>query len=320
MNIRALTKIGAFAALLITSGVSLSLTADAAQWPGALTGTTLISGYEPSGSALDGAMLYVVDDSGRLIKKGTKPNAPAAQVLNIGSYDLEGAEFVNGQLFLGVERENYPAGYGVSQGSGLLRVNTDNGQITGHWYLPQTSASGGSNQWLEALTFLPNEFCAQIRKNDGTLYNNGRGSVFGSGGLFLTSNQATGSIVVYDIDVNHPGTLVYVRTTPSLGTDLAGLEFHKDSGIIFGIWDTGDFVDTINLDLTRNNMNWQVPPGVTDVEGISISGCGDLARVIISQDNGAVKIFNDFPYAPCMIRGDAKGGVTPVGGVLIPSQ
>lgn len=286
----------------------------AAPWP--QNGQTIILfnganiAIEPSGSAYRNHWYYIPSDDGRVLKRWDQPAAfifPSGggryhNALN-ENYDLEGATFALDEdpyLYLAVERERdlRPGAPAGRYTSGMIRINPLTGGINpeDHWYLDALSAVGSSNSWAEGLTFLPNAHCHSIRKNDGTLYNNGQGSVFKSGGLFLFARQADGALVVYDIDTHTPEQSILVRVTspftaPGYGNlnDMSALNFHPESGLLFAAWDSRGIMGQISLDFSNVVSNfWTFPPGSSNEEGLEITGCGKKTKVVIAEDSGRV--------------------------------
>jgi hypothetical protein len=181
------------------------------------------------------------------------------------SGDLEG--LTNGadgdsRLYIGVE--NYPT---IKEFPG-----------TRTWLLPEM-AFGDTNSRLEALAFVPNEYCDLLN------YNNGHGSVFESGGLFLAGHQGDGRIYVYDINVNGSSVVFVGAYGPWGRTDLASLDFHYESGKLYALWDSSNIMGRLTRGLALE-QEWSLPAGGVEEEALCVFGCVP-ATIVIGEDPAA---------------------------------
>ena len=263
-----------------------------------------LTGFEPSGTVWHPGLnqLLVVDDGGGLARldiDGTN----VTRWDGIGG-DFEGVTYADAASDLVyVGQENYPT---------ILEVNRNTGAVGKTWLLNEM-ATGGTNSRLEALTFLPDEFCGNTTEQGGGLYNAGEGSQYGAGGLFLAGHQGDGKIYAYDVDLATSGVRTFVNsfgpyTDGSTLTDLSGLDLHRASGVLFAVWDGPNTIAALDVSIVGFQITqaWSFPAGSDNEEGVALvdDGCPEgLSRIVIAEDPESthdVWVYDEFPViCPC---------------------
>lgn len=283
----------------------------------------LQSGFNPGGMALSGPLLFIPSDSGTIKIKSLKTGFNQFTNYLFPARPFKGTAIAQNALFA-ILANTPPAVPSASKSvvpvpvgpPSIRRYNPDTLSA-----FPQSLTDGGQEWFLNdldpidpnsrpaGLTFLPDEFCRKMRKNDGTLYNNGQGSVFGTGGMFLASFKGTGMTRVYDIDLNNTQNVIHVRTNsphfaqgiPNLG-EISALTYHAESKHLVGIWDSAGVMGIIDDVATPGfKRTWALPPSSGHYKGVAVSGCGsENTNVILATDNGKV---TSYPFAssafPC---------------------
>jgi hypothetical protein len=256
-------------------GLLLGVMSFAGAWPAepqssaVNLGRDLPTAFEPSGVAYRQGVdaLWVVSDSGVLAQVDF--SGCVRSLVSIPG-DLEGVTWgADGDPTLYLGTENYPSIQGYVPARPIRT-----------WNLPEM-AFGDANTRLEALAFLPDGHCGILS------YNNGQGSQYQSGGLFLAGHQGDGKIYVYDIDTSGSAVTFIGTFGPYEGrTDLSGLCFHIPSGTLYGIWDAYGVMGRFSDDLKTVVETWSFPVGSDNEEGIAIVGCGLSSSIVICEDDG----------------------------------
>ncbi len=242
-------------------------------------GGDLPAGYEPSGAVWHDRFgaLFVVSDGGQV----SMLDASGSNVTtwNVAG-DLEAVCVADPQgdfVYLGVERPD-----------SVIEFNHATGAVVRTFDLTPWM-TGPSNSGLEALTFVPDESHPE-------------------GGLFYAGLQDDGRIYVFELPIASSGTSVdvtHVTTlTPVPGrTDLSGLDYHRDSGILYAVFDGYDALRAMEPDTTFL-AEWDLPGN--DQEGIAFAGC----ELFVAQDVGK-EVWSYF-FAPNIGDQDCDGQVTAV--------
>ncbi len=247
-----------------------------AAWPtgsGTEIGSGLPSGYEPSGAVWHERLgvLFLVSDDGWVSwmdQSGTSPTTwtPGG--------DLEGiavADPSSDYLYLGVEDPDSIREFDISTGA-----------LTGKSWNLTTWMTGAPGSGLEALTFVPNGDHPYPASD--------------SGGLFYAGLQADGRIYVFDVDLAHSGTVSPVDTIepyPGL-TDLSGLHYHAETGILYAIFDSWGLL--LEMDTNGAIIGAYVLPGDTQ-EGVTLlPACPETnTSIFIAEDAGEVWRYDGYP-------------------------
>jgi len=249
-------------------------------WPGD-SGMTIASdtveslgvGYEPSGIVYQSRLnkLVLVWDNGYITTMNT--DGSGINTDYVGG-DLEGITIVDQNtdyVYIGVENPDAIKEFDLNSG-----VYTSN-----QWDLT-TWMTGAPNQGLEALTFIP---------NGSHPYENSD-----LGGLFYAGLQADGKIYVFDINLSVSGSVSYIDTITvnASRTDISGLDYNSETGLIYAIFDFSD--ELVELNPENNTiLNTYILPGSAQ-EGISVkSNCPETsANVFIAEDSGDVKVYGNY--------------------------
>ena len=212
---------------------------------GGLPGT-----QEVSGAVWNPALqrLFVVDDnSGRITAMDANGNNKVSWEVGCnGDCDHEAvtfADWYSQQIFVGVEQS--PLGANNRKVRMYDLGGTSQAVLLQSWTLPEMGGTTPANSGLEGLTFVPDAFLVKFPDTNGVPYNAGKGSRFGSGGLFFAGLQNDGAIYVYDHDIKGPTTnRVFVRKfTPVPGrADLSDLSFDRQSGLLYVLWDSANLL------------------------------------------------------------------------------
>lgn len=297
---------------LITLTIAIAFShrsaAAADPWPAAPVETAKniggsLADFEPSDAVWSPARqsVFIVDDGGDVAELDL--NGKVKRIINVGG-DLEGitlADPANKHIYVGRERD-----------ATIIEIDPDAKPTGRNWQLTEM-VTGKKNRRLESLTFVPNAACATITGIDGKPYNNGRGSRFSSGGLFLAGHQGEGRIYIYDLDLEKPGSLTFINRVGPFRDDamplidLAGLCFHRATNTLYAMWDEENRVAAI--DVTKPGFAvskmWQLPAETIDQEGIALidDGCDShQSRIVIAEDDKKrhrVWVIDRFPVGPC---------------------
>lgn len=290
-------------------------------WPAEAAGINITaSGLLPGTEQVSGAVwnpaddrLYVVDDnSGRISSLAADGTGIASWSVSVADHDHEAltfADFASPNVYVGVE-----------QGAGatvvrkvrkfLLQAN-HTAALQQEWILTEMN-TGAANLGLESLTFVPDAFLRQFPDATGAPYNEGKGSRFGSGGLFFAGLQANGTVYVYDLDiVGNTTNSVFVRKfAPVSGRgDLAELGFDRSSGLLYCLWDganrlAGFVLPSVAEPAGHIFREWDLWAGgaTRSDEGFAIantSGIDGQSRVFFCDDFGEnVWRFDQWPAPP----------------------
>ncbi len=263
-----------------------------------------LADFEPSDAVWHPARqtIFVVDDGGRLAELDLAGNVK--HMLKIGG-DLEGvtlADTANPNVYVGRERD-----------ATIIEVDPDKGATGRVWRLSEM-VTGKKNRRLESLTFVPNAACAAISGPDGSPYNNGRGSKFGTGGIFLAGHQGDGRIYIYDVDLAKPDSVTFInrigpfRDNDAPLIDLSGLCFHRSTQTLYAMWDEENRVASIDISRPGFAVTriWSLPAETIDQEGIALidDGCeSKQSRIVIAEDDKRrhrVWLVQRFPVGPCV--------------------
>ena len=229
-------------------------------------GSDLPAGYEPSGAVWHSLFeaLFIVGDDGQVSM--LDDDGSNVTTWNVAG-DLEGicvADPESDFVYVGVEHPD-----------SILEFNHATGTVFRTFDLTPWM-TGPSNNGLEALTFVADESHPE-------------------GGLFYAGLQADGRIYVFDLPiassvasevVTHIATL-----TPVAGrTDLSGLDYHRESEILYAVFDGSDALRAMEPDMTFLS-EWDLPGN--DQEGIAFAGC----EMFVSEDVGKeVWRYSFLPY------------------------
>lgn len=292
----------------MVGGATLSGRA-AEPWPAENTPVTVapVAGW-PDSQELSGAVwnpvtqrVYVVDDnSGRITSMdATGRHSRSWRVGPAGDTDHEAitfADYDSPHVYVGVEQS--PPGQAVRKVR-QYELGGATARLVQSWTLPELG--GDANSGLEGLTFVPNAFLTRFPAATTGVYNAGRGSRFGSGGLFFAGLQADGTVYVYDLDIRRSTTnAVFVhKFTPVPGrTDLAELTFDRGSGLLYLLWDSANLlatwtVPTVTEPNGRRQQEWTLWPGGAgrSDEGLAVVPADADARtqrLFLTDDHGAL--------------------------------
>ncbi|MFH1038676.1 MAG: hypothetical protein V1789_08440, partial [PVC group bacterium] len=242
--------------------------------PGTEIGGSLPAGYEPSGAVWHERLgvLFLVSDDGWVSRINQDGTGPVTWVP--GSDDLEGITVADGDsdyLYVGVEDPD-----------SIREFDITTGAYTGKSWNLTAWMTGAAGQGLEALTFVP----------DG----DHPYSATGSGGLFYAGLQADGRIYVFDVDLAHSGTVSPVDTIepyPGL-TDLSGLHYHTETGVLYAVFDTWNLLLEMETDGTV--IEAFLLPGDTQ-EGVTMmpSCPASVTSIFIAEDAGEVWRYDGYP-------------------------
>lgn len=245
------------AALCLVGRVAAQADFPPAALPGVDIGGALPATFEPSGAVWHPRLdrLIVVSDSGRLATMradGTGTTSWAA------AGDLEDVTFADPATDL-IYLANEAA-------STIVEHNFVSRATTRTFNLAPFLPGGLGNDGIEGMTFVPDPADPE-------------------GGLFYVGLQLTGDIYVFRLSIRSSATatsVTFVRMfTPAIGrSDLAGLCFDRETGVLYAIWDTADLVRAMHPDGTFI-AEWILPG--SDQEGIALHG----SQMFIPQDPAA---------------------------------
>lgn len=261
---------GGVVRLLLVVGVFFSLplwSAFSAPWPadsGTEIGAALPAYYEPSGIVWHDRlnMLIIVSDDGHV-----------CQVDQEGGHfsdwdpggDIEGIAIADGStnhVYLGIEDPDSINEFDLAAGA-----------LTGKTWSLTSWMTGPSNSGLEGLTFVPNGHHPYAAS--------------GSGGLFYAGLQNDGRIYVFDVDLSTGGNVSYIDTITPVDdlTDISDLYYHRESGVLYAIFDDADMLLEMGTDGSVR-ASYTLPGN--DQEGLTLmpSCPGTVTSIIIAEDSG----------------------------------
>ncbi len=249
-------------------------------WTGGVgIGSGLGTGYEPSGLSWneETALLFVVGDGGQV---SWMSSSGVAVVTRTPGGDLEGVAIADPSspfVYLGVENPD-----------SIVEYNYQSRSLSGKSWTLTSWMSGDANQGLEALAFVPNGYHPYAASS--------------SGGLFYAGLQQDGKIYVFDVNLGTSGTVSHVATlTPYPGlTDISGLDFRPETGILYAIFDSSDLL----LEMDPDGTIWSaqtLPAGTQEGIAFRPDCAARTATVFIAHDDpGAVVRYQGYPIA-CLI-------------------
>lgn len=185
-------------------------------------------------------------------------------------------------------------------------------------YMPVESSGDGP----EALTFVPDTWLAASGFVDagGTPYV----SRNGMGGLMFVGHQSGGHVYVFDVNPNANNTFTFVGDYPTNRSEIAGLEFDRDNGLLY-VWHNAGGGTTWNelevmslspfddggvLKLTTLRT-YAAPPGAQslNMEGIALArgafSCENALRdFFVTIDGGGSQALMRFREFPCDCDGN----------------
>ena len=312
------SSVGILVGLLV---VFAGLPVVAAPWPAETVGTNIASsGSLPGTQEVSGAVwnpvwnrLFVVDDnSGRISCLDRDGGHIESWTVSVTDKDHEAvtfADFASSNVFVGVEQS--PAGEVVRKVRKFLLQANHQAALQQEWILTEMN-TGAANSGLEGLTFVPDAFLRQFPDTTGAVYNNGRGSRYGSGGLFFASLQDNGVVYVYDLDAaGNTTNKVFVRQfAPVSGrADLADLEFDRTSGLLYCLWDNANklaawMLPTVAEPAGHVYMEWDLwsGGGARSDEGIAVAntcGVNGTTQLFVCDDTAEnIWRFDQWPCPP----------------------
>ncbi len=271
---------------LITSFVlvvilSFSISVYAADWPGDSgvvigDGTNLGFEYEPSGLAYHSRLdkLVLVGDGGDITTINI--DGSGVDTWSDTSNDLEGVAIADPNtdyVYVGVENPDSIKSFNLST------------KAYGEKQWDLTSwMTGDPNSGLEALTFVPNGAHPYTNKNSS------------SGGFFYAGLQYDGKIYVFDVDLSTSGSVTYIDTITvnDSYTDISGLDYNSETGLVYAIYDTLNLLVEMEPDGTVVHI-YNLPGD--SQEGVSVvSSCPSTSsNIYIAQDSGDVWAYNSYP-------------------------
>ena len=220
--------------------------------------------YEPSGLVWHPRLqcLFLVGDEGQLTQMDTSGHIINAWEIGGDIEAVTIADETTDHIYIGLEDPD-----------SILEFDIQKGSLTNRRWLLTQWLSSEANQGLEALTFVPNKHHPYTQSS--------------SGGLFYAGLQADGKIYIFDIDLSHNNKVLHVDTiTPKANqTDLSGLHYLKETGIVYAIFDRSNQLAEMTPDGTMIGTHFL--PG-NDQEGITlIPLCqNDSATIFIALDRG----------------------------------
>ena len=269
-------------------------------WPANSVGTDISAalmsahvGFEPSGITWhEGRQSYfVVGDGGELAEitgAGTLENYWSP------GYNLEGIAIPdnNGDTVYLLD-ENSTSVYGFSISTGTLNGDS--------WDFSTVDVDSSANsEFLNANNNLGLEGIEWV--SDGS-HPYGTTSM---GGVFYVGWQYDGDIFAFSPDASGAVTFLAQISTTSGYTDLAGLDFDEDTGILYLDFDGLDLLEQYSLNGTLN-ASFTLPG--TSQEGISVhTDCAaGLAEVAVADDSGLVMLYTGFPSTCIPVDEDGDG-------------
>lgn len=244
---------------------------------------SLESGYEPSGIVYHDRLdkLVLVGDDGNVTTINTNGSIPVTWT---PGGDLEGVAIVDSNtdnIYVGVENPDSIREFSLSTET-----------YTGKQWELTAWMTGPSNSGLEALTFIP---------NGAHPYDNSD-----SGGLFYAGLQADGKIYVFDVDITVSGSVEFIDTITvnALRTDISGLDYNSETGLIYVVFDAFNELVELNLDGTIRNT--YTLPGSAQ-EGISVETSCPIttSNIYVAEDSGDVKAYGSYSIT-CLEEEDGE--------------
>lgn len=244
---------------------------------------TRYSGFEPSGAVwlASRGTFVIVGDSGQIAEI-----YPSGELVNFWSIswpcDLEDVTVIDDSTSMIYLLEEST--------SSILEFDLSTGELTGlSWNFYGTDESRGllyvADGWagVEGLTWVP----------DGD-------HSFGStpmGGVFVVGWQHDGDMYIYSPEDSGEITFIKEFHTVSGHTDIAGLNYDRNTKIFHAIYDGLDLWEQWDF-ATETLLGSYNLPGYAE-EGIAVaSSCADgLAQVLLADDDGRVFIYNGLPIA-----------------------
>jgi SdiA-regulated len=233
--------------------------------PGVNIGQNLPFGFEGSGAVYHPRLdrLFIVGDSG-VVASIEKDGGFYSQTIVGG--DLEGITYADpNSNFLYLALENPDS---------VLEFDVVAGVVTRAFDV-SAILTGSANLGVEAMTFVPDA-------NDL------------EGGLFHLGQQSNGRVYVFRLPIVSSATAttftLITSYVPVVGlTDIAGLEYDRERGRLYAIYDANDRL--VEMTTAGAVVNQWVLPG-TDQEGIAIDGCE-----LFTTDDMLLQIWkhHDFP-------------------------
>jgi peptidase C25-like protein len=266
-------------------------------WPadsGTEIGSGLPSGYEPSGIVWHERYdaLFLVSDDGWV--SWMDQSGSVITTWTPGS-DLEGITIADSDtdyLYLGVEEPETIREFDISAGA-----------LSGKSWDLTAWMPGVSGQGMEALTFVPNGHHPYSESS--------------SGGLFYAGLQADGRIYVFDVDLSVSGAVSYVDTIePYSGlTDLSGLHYHEETGVLYAIFDSWNILLEMATDGTISGgyqLSGDTQEGVT----LMTSCPSSETSIFIAEDAGEVWRYDGYPVN-CLATPTPSPSATPASTVTV---
>lgn len=250
-------------------------------WPATFNsevGGSLPSAYEPSGTVYHSRLnrIYVISDDGRLAYMNTDGSGVTSKTVGGDNEGLTIANESSNYLYIGIE-----------QPDSIIEVTTE-GVATGKSWNLTNWMTGADNAGLEGLTFVPNGYHSYADS--------------ASGGLFYASLQATGEVFVFDVNLSTSGTVTLVDSfTPyaAAGSDTADLFFSKQTGMLYVLYDSTQFVAEINPRTKTKIVDYTPVPDLNE-EGIMLiySYPSSTASLYLANDaDGSITKYTGYPVS-----------------------
>ncbi|MBN2621626.1 T9SS type A sorting domain-containing protein, partial [candidate division WOR-3 bacterium] len=159
-------------------------------------------------------------------------------------------------------------------GDGIKEFNISTGQLTRYFNLTPWM-QGPDNDGLESLTFVPD-------------------STNPEGGLFYAGLQLNSNIYVFQLPIKSSATDTHVTCigmfNPVGGrSNLSGLDFDPQSGIMYAIWSYGQKKIMAMYPDGTNIVEWDLAGSGDDMEGVALwpGLTPGQAQIFIAEDNGS---------------------------------
>lgn len=229
-------------------------------WP-AGAGTTIATYSDASGVVWHEARqsLFVVQNTGTLVELGSDGTLKDSWSV---AGDLEGIALAENDRYLYI---------GIEHPDSIVEFDLQTEALTGKSWDLTTWMTGPDNSGLEGLAYRD--------------------------GYFLAGLQADGKIYVFDVNLSVSGDVDYIETiVPNASyTDIAGIDYNSDTGIVYSIFDGQDAL--IELNASNEIAEHYSLPG-TAQEGFAMkTNCmSRTADVYVANDDtGIVTKYTNYP-------------------------
>lgn len=263
----------------------------AGEWPAETPGTNIGAGIAHFNAGFEASGLTYHDTYGYLVVGDDGDIAAVQEDGTVSAYQMLGGDFEGIAIKSGAAVLAYVASENLNA---ILELSLSTLTLTGNNWTLQLPQSGGLG--FEGITFVPSE---QAPSSWGNAC---------CGGYFVAGTQADSGLRVFDVDTstNVDSALAPVASIPTDYSDVSGLHFSVETGLLYVLHDAANRLTEMTLDGTKVHQ-YDTPLQAAEEGVVLVPDCASGMGVIgLSDDGGPVVMrHSGFPLT-CSAASNAK--------------